>query len=147
MALQIGAVVTAIAGLSVSGVTIADDNLIPPNMVDPGRCVLYPEPAGFITDFSLTHESFGQHNVAKMTAHYTLNYTYCHCPIGQGNALETYSDVVTKFGLIADAIMTNTLTTVVNIEIGTADVGPVQDPAGNYFLGAHFTVLVSEFVN
>ena len=147
MALQIGAIVTAIAGLEISGVVIADDNLIPPNMVDPGQPMLYPEPEAFVTDFTLEHNSFGLHSTAKMTARYTLHYTYCHSPIVSGNALETFSEVVTKWGLIADAIMTNVLTTAVNIELGTADVLPVQDPAGNFFLGAKFTVIVTEFVN
>ena len=148
MALQISAVVTAIAGLSVSGVTIADDSAIPPDAQNTRSQYLFPEPSGFVTDFSIQIDSFGEHAVAKMTAFYTLNYTYCHVPVGAGRTgLDAYSGLVEKVGLILDAIIANSITAAIDVHFPTVTVAPFEDAAGGFYLGAHITIACKEFVN
>lgn len=149
MALAIATVITSIASLSVSGVTIKDDAAIPINAERLGA-VLYPEPVDFISDIGLERDSYGGGSVAKMTFSYTLNYTFCYTPVGSGRyGLDQYSDLVNKIAAILDAIIAiDTIGGAVDIvPKRLSGVGPVPDPSGNMYLGCKIAVNIMEFVN
>lgn len=149
MALNIVAIVDSISQLSISGVTVADMDAIPPDVQNTRRQFLFPEPVLFITNFSAARDSFGDNDKSLQTVTYTLNYTYCHCPIGGGRTgIDEYDGMVTKFGLIMDAILANVISTGVDVwfpEI--TEFGVVPDPAGNLYLGCRIAIQVKEFVH
>lgn len=147
MSLAIATVVDAISKLSVSGVAIADMDAIPEStkMIGPA---LIPLP-GFVTDFNMTRDSFGGGSTAKMTVTYTLNYRLLFCPIGGGRDLQYFDDMVTKVGLIWDAIVAiDTLSGSIDvIPNGMSNMGVVNDPSGGDYYGCDLALLVTEFVN
>jgi hypothetical protein len=149
MTLQLVNICGSIAALSVSGVTIADVDEIPPDVQNTRNQILFPEPDGFITNFTATRDSFGPNNIALQTVEYDLNYTYCHVPLGAGRTgLDEYDGMVTKVGLIFDAILDNVITTDVDVYLPSiTEFGLVPDPSGNIFLGCRISIHCKEFVH
>ena len=147
MTLQIATIPNSVAALSVSGVTILDVDQIPPDgtRVTP---VMYPEPLNFVTNFTTSRNSFGATGAFK-TIEYDLNYTFLFTPIGAGRTgLDFYDDMLTKVGLIVDAVLGlsgDKLTGAWNFTAqGISDFGPVPDPAGNIYLGCKLIFHVIE---
>ncbi len=147
MALQITTLMDSIAALDVVGVTILPE---PPAEATRMTPVLFPEPLGFITDFTMVRDSFGGGSTAKMTVEYVLHYTFCYAPIGSGRTgLDIYVDMVDKVADILDEILA------IDVITGSIDVvpdpltefGPVLDPAGNQYLGCRMALRCQEFVN
>lgn len=150
MSLAAVTVADSISKLSVSGVTIKDVDQIPNEVTQYDLPVMFPEPLNFVTDFEVIRDSFGIDSIAKKTARYTLNYTFCHSLVGSGRLLsDVYDDMVTKALLILDAIVANsTVTGAIDIEpLDVASFGVVLDPAGNSFHGCQISVRVMEFIN
>jgi hypothetical protein len=112
--------------------------------------VLFPEPVNFVTDFSMTRDSFGGGSVAKMTVLYTLHYTFCYTQIGAARTgLDAYIGAVEMAALILDAVLDiDTFSGGIDIQpIEVSEFGPVPDPAGNQYLGCRFAFQVQEYVN
>ena len=149
MALALVDICDSISNLSVVGVTIGDIDNIPPDVSQVRRQYLFPEPDGFITDFAAQRDSFGPNNIALQTVTYTLNYTYCHCPLGTGRTgLDEYDGMLTKVGLIIDAILDNVITTGVDVYFPEiVEFGSVPDPSGNVYLGCRLAIQIKEFVH
>ena len=150
MALALVTVADSIAGLTVTGVSIKDVDQIPPAADLLRTPVLFPEPLNFVTDFQMVRDSFGPGSTAKMTVTYTLNYTFCYCPIGQGRTgLDVYDDMTGKVAAIWDAVLAiGALTGCVDlVPAGVSEFGPVPDPSGNMYLGCRLAFQVTEFVN
>jgi len=150
MTLAIATIANSIAALSISGVNIKDVDQIPPN-ADRLEPILFPEPLGFVTDFTLTRDSQGSNTfLAKYTVTYNLHYTFLFAPVGSGRTgLDLYDDMVGKAFAILDAIISNdAITGAVDIQPAeTLDFGPVPDPAGNMYIGCRFVFQITEFVN
>ncbi len=147
MTCQIASIPNSVAALSVSGVTIYDVDQIPPDGTRLLPC-LYPEPVNFVTSFSTERNTFGATGAFK-TIEYDLNYTFLFIPIGAGRTgLEYYDDMLTKVGLIVDAVMAlsgDKLTGAWEFTAqGVTDFGPVPDPAGNQYLGCRLVFHVIE---
>ena len=150
MSLSAATIADSISKLSVSGVTIKDVDQIPNEVTQYDVPVMFPEPLNFITDFEVIRDSFGADSLAKKTAAYTLNYTFCHSLVGSGRLLsDVYDDMVAKAELILDAIIANsTITGAVDIEpLNISNFGVVLDPAGHSFHGCQIQVRVMEFIN
>jgi len=62
---------------------------------------------------------------------------------------DIYDDMLTKVGLILDAIIiSDGITGVVDLTPGdTIQFGAVPDPAGNMFIGTRLVFAITEFVN
>jgi hypothetical protein len=149
MTLNIATIVSSFAALNISGVKICDTDHIPAS-VPPTACpILYPEPLGFVTDFTVVRDSWGAPSVAKKTATYTLHYTFCYMPVGAARELERYGDMVeTAFAILDAVILNEDLAGALEFDpAGAMEFGPVPDPAGNLFLGCRFAFLVTEFIN
>lgn len=149
MALAGATVAASIAGLTVSGVTMKGLGAIPES-ADIRECpMLYPNPDGFISGFDLAIDSFGS-TAGKKTATYKLNYVFLHSKAGTGRGLfDEYADMVAKALAILDAVIANDAITGC-VDIQPQDVlnfGPVSDPSGVLFHGAHLVFTVTEFVN
>lgn len=148
MALQIAAVANSIAALSVSGVTLKDVDEIPAS-VEGYTPTILPLP-DFVTDFVVERDSFGGGSALR-TVSYILHYRFCYKPIGAGSqeTIEYYDEMIDKVALWFDAVMAiDTLTGAVDIEpAGVTNMGIVNDPAENEFIGCDLAVKITEFVN
>ena len=140
-------IVTAIAGLSVSGVTIKDINAIPDAAT--GLCpILIPQPNNFVTDITPTTQSLGFNGGAKLDVSYSLHYVYLHAEAGSGiNTYSVYSGLIAKLVDILEAILSNDVVNgAVDMKIESiGNIGVIEDPAGNEFWGVLFSVRVMEF--
>jgi len=146
MGLAIQTIVDSIKGLSVTGVTIkefTDLNV----QVDPRSCpVLFPDPADFITGWSINRDTFS----GLKTATYTLRYTFCYKPIGSGRmGFGEYDAMVAKAAAILDKIIANdTINGCVDIQPEAVPYfGLVNDPVGESFFGCQILLRVTEFIN
>lgn len=148
MALQIAAVANSIAALSVSGVTMKDVDEIPTG-VDTRAPTILPLP-DYVTNFEVERDSFGGGGALRSVS-YTLNYRLCYKPVGQGRhkTIEYYDVMIDKVALFFDAVMAvDTLTGAVDIAPdGVTNMGLVNDPSDNEFIGCDLAVRITEFVN
>ena len=149
MALQWAAVANSIAALSVAGVNLKDIDEIPAK-ASKREPFIIPLPH-FVTDFTHERDSFGIGTVAKQTVEYTLNYRLCYKRAGAGraNIIEYYDEMIAKAALFFDAVMAiDTFTGGVDmVPAGLFNMGIVNDPADNQFIGCDLSVRVTEFVN
>ena len=147
LTLDFQAVTAAIKALNVPGVNIKDTYEVPEGtlLTTP---VLYPRPDNFITGFNVVIETFGFDGDEQATAVYTLNYRYLHCTLGSmGGLLHTYAAFLANVKSIIEAIMNDdTITGATNVRFGTIPaMGPLNDNAGNQYLGCDFTIMVEEY--
>lgn len=150
MALKFSLIADSIASISVSGVTIKDIDEIPESVSARDCPIMYPEPDGFISGLTYTRDSTGPGLVAQATVTYNMTYAFLYKPVGIGRGLfVVYNDMMTKFGLIVDAIIiSDVLNHVMDLTIGDViQFGAVPDPAGNMFIGTRLVLKISEFVN
>lgn len=149
MALALATVTDSIAGLSVTGLTIKDLDEIPA-AADPRQATLIPLP-NFVTAFSMERDSFGGGSTAKMTVNYTLNYRLLFTQPGKGRAgtIENYDNMVALVVAFWDAVIAiDELAGAVDIVPGgISNMGLVNDPADNAFIGCDVAVICTEFVN
>jgi len=148
MGVKIASVATAIAGLSVSGVSLKDISAIP-EQVDQRQCpILFPDPAGFVTGLSISRETLGLDSVAGKNVNYTLNYIYLHCEVGTVRYLTDAIDtMVDKTVLVLNAIADNsTVNGAVDLVPNMAgEFGQIEGPSGNTFFGCRISIAVQEF--
>ena len=150
MALQADTIATAIAGLTVSGVSIKDLDEIPESVAGRDCPLLYPKPDGFMSNLRVERDAFGPASMAPKTARYTLTYTYLHAPVSGGRGLfDVYQALVSNTLLILDQIIANdTVSGAVTLEpVDVIEFGPVHDPAGEWFHGATIRLACVEFIN
>lgn len=143
----ISTVADSIAGLSISGVTIKDIDQIP----DTARMLcplIIPQPANFVTDLSVSFETYGSNGSAKINTNYTLNYMFLFCEVSSGlGAFAAFSGLVAKLSALLVAINSNdAITGAVDIKINSiGNIGVITDPAGNDFWGLEFSLRVLEY--
>ena len=147
MSLAITTVSTAIAGLTVAGVTICDLDNVPPTALRLTP-VLFPSPENPLSDIIATRESYGGGSSMLANVEYDLNYIFLYCEIGSGRTgLDWLEDRMLKVQAIYDEILE------IDVIGGAVDVWPtgnvqfvtLADPAGNNYLGCAMTFHVIEF--
>lgn len=143
----ISTVADSISKLSITGVTIKDIDQIPDSasMLCP---LLIPRPNNFVTDISVTFETFGSNGGAKINTAYTLNYVFLFCEVGSGlGAFSAFAGLMTKLSAILVAINSNdAITGAVDMKIGSiGNIGVITDPAGNEFWGLEFSLRLLEY--
>lgn len=149
MSLAIATICTAISNLNVPGVEIKNLYEVP-EAVDERFPTLYPEPSGFVSEFTVTKNSFGTGMTAMMTVTYNLTYTFCFAPVSSERTIFVkWAEMVEKAFRIYDTIIAACpLAGSVETELQNVfEFGPVSDPAGNTFHGCKFIIHVTEFVN
>ena len=139
-------VTNSIEALTISDVTVLDvDKIVESMQMNPKT--LAPRPEDFVTDMMVTRDEVsGQ----KLQISYVLHYRYYHCPIagGLGGIFASYSAMMTniiaiQLKLSDDAKLSGSMDT---MEPQPFNIGPVQDPAGNTFLGCEFQISVMQFL-
>jgi len=143
---NVEAVATSIAGLSISGVTMRDINQIPMDAEMAGP-TFYPRPQDFITDVAFTRMSTGGHGSMKLDMGYTLHYMYLHAPVGGGVAtLAVYQGLIQNIATILEVLLTNDdISGAVDMTVESiSNVGPVGDPSGNAYHGVEIALRILE---
>jgi len=141
--MQIETITNAIEALSVSGVVIRDIDNVPEHVRLSGP-ILFPRPNEFITDIEFTRVSQGGGGTAQMNVSYTLNYVYCHAPIGSGvgGLASVYSGMILE-KLFASDNPTGAIDMTVE---SISNVAVVSDPAGNQYNGVEIGLRITEFL-
>ena len=146
IASTISTVTDSIAGLIISGVTIKDIDQIPEaaRLLTP---LIIPQPNNFVTDLSVTFETFGSNGSAKMNTNYTLNYVFLFCEVGGLSAFAAFSGLIEKLSAILVAIDSNdAISGAVDVKINSiGHLGVITDPAGVEFWGLEFSLRVLEY--
>jgi len=146
IASTISTVTDSIAGLIISGVTIKDIDQIPEaaRLLTP---LIIPQPNNFVTDLSVTFETFGSNGSAKMNTNYTLNYVFLFCEVGGLSAFAAFSGLIEKLSSILVAIDSNdAISGAVDVKINSiGNLGVITDPAGVEFWGLEFSLRVLEY--
>jgi hypothetical protein len=147
--LYLANIADAISNISVSGVTVKDKDQIVGDWKSIPN-VLYPNPDGWITDFSIRFDTVLQGSSAPATVFYTLNYRFLGVQIGDISVFPvSYSGLVEKIILIINAIIAtpSPYSGLVEMKIGNVSLGARTDPAGNNYFGADLAFIISEMQN
>lgn len=146
IALNFVTVAGSIASISISGVTVKDIDEVPMSgeLILP---VLFPQPNGWLSDIQPVTQSLGSLGSQKMDFNYTLNYVFLLAEQGSGiSQTDFLSPLVTKLELIFEAILSNDVVTgLVDMQLNSLDLGTVEDPAGNSYWGALFSLRCLEY--
>ena len=142
----ISTVADSIAGLTISGVTIKDIDQIP----DTARMLcplLIPKPDNFVTNISVSFETFGSNGGAKINTTYTLNYVFLFCEVGGISSFAAFAGLMTKLSAILVTINSNdTITGAVDMKINSiGNIGVITDPAGIEYWGLEFSLNILEY--
>ncbi len=147
--LQLASITDAIKDLSITGVTVKDyDGIAASWQSQPN--VLYPNPEGFITEFSLDYKSLPRGASADVDISYTLNYRFLGTLVGDLSHMpQAYGEMIDKVADILEVLITNhaPYAGTVDLEVGNISVGARSDPAGNIYHGADIALLVTEMQN
>jgi hypothetical protein len=143
----IATVADSISKLTISGVTIKDIDQIPDSarMLTP---LVIPKLPRFITDISVSFDTFGSNGSPKISTNYTLNYMFIYCESGSGlGSFSVFGGLIAKLSEILDVINSNdAVAGAVDIKLsGLGDIGTITDPAGNDFWGLEFSLRVLEY--
>jgi hypothetical protein len=141
--IDINTVITAIEGLTITGVTIAkpSDNV----------GVMQDHLLSLATGPTITNARFDRVELSaqNLNFRYTLTYHYYHCALGGMNATNAmYSGLITSIGNILKAFASHvTLAGAVDNMYPQLPVnGILQDAAGNSWFGAVITIDILQFL-
>jgi len=142
-------ITAAIDDISVAGVVIKNYSGIAASWISQPH-VMYPNPEGFITDFSIEFATLLRGASAPQDATYTLNYRYLGSEVGDLSQMpQEYSEMIAKVVLILNAFMgvDAPYSGLVEMEVTGVTVGARSDPAGNMFHGADIALRITEMQN
>ncbi len=146
MAIGWRTVMSSIAALSVSGVTIKDVDEVPEDVTGLGS--IFMPLAAFITDFRVEPQSYGGGESALMDIYYTLNYRFYLAPVAAGRGFLSVLDLlVDKLALLLDALIAiGVITGAEGIRpVAISNYGTVFDPSDNQFWGCDIAIEILEF--
>jgi len=149
ISLLLESVTNAIAAISITGVTVKDADEVAASWKSLPN-VLYPNPEGFITDFSITYQANLRGATAPLDVAYTLNYRFLGVEIGDLSQMaKQYGDMIGKVAdIIAAMISTDTpYSGIVEMEVRSVSIGARADPVGNIYHGADIALGVTEMQN
>ena len=145
-------IATAIAALSVTGVTVKDITAIP-EQVEPRDCpILFPSPDGWMSGGNGEPEdgptTFGTTTTRLWQFNRTYHYVYLHEVVGATRGLkDIYSALATKADAIITAITRLNVTDVDVKNVNISNFGVLSDPAGNSFFGFSLDITLRERLN
>ena len=149
VSLLLANVADSISQISVSGVTIKDKDQLSGSWVSLPN-VLYPNPDGWITGFSINYVTVMQGTTAPMDISYTLNYRFLGVAVGDIATFPiAYSGLVDKLTLIINAVIGvyAPYSGKVEMKLGDINLGAKDDPAGNQYFGADIALNIMEMQN
>lgn len=152
MALSSATIATAIAALSVSGVTIKDLSAQPTNITVRDCPVMFPKPNEW-KDGGNGEPADGPATFGTPTTRYwvfnrTYRYTFAYAPADSGRNLQDYNPGMSaKEDLILTALTTLDVSGADVMNVSTSGFGIVEDGTGNSFHGMEIAVTMREKVN
>jgi hypothetical protein len=150
VSIPIDTITAAIAGLTMTGITIRDTSGMTDSIVTRDCPVLTPRPNQFVNFQPVIRDTYGLATVAKKTVTFELVYRFFHSSAGEGRGLyDQFADFMDKIFIINDALIAaDALGGTIDMQLtGNPDFGVVTDGAGNEFWGADVTVLCTVFIN
>lgn len=149
MALQTAAIITSIAGYSVSGVTILDADAVKDEVDGRDTPLLMLSPDFFLSP-TFSYDTYGTGAVAQITAMYTLRWRFFYAEAGKNRGLrDIFQGFIQSTTAIIDAIIANDATNdAIHLQVvGNPAFNVVPDPTGNIFHGTDLDIRVTEFIN
>ncbi len=146
--LHVRDVLTDLATIAVTGLTVCDIDEIP-DAADERRSYFIPSPSApsFVTDFSITHVTYGQ-STAAQDARYTLNYKLLYKPVGEGRGIKDVTPGLMNMAAdIVEAIQNKvTVNGAVTWKARLGEAVLVTDPIGTTWDGWAISVEVLDFI-
>lgn len=151
MAINAAAITSAIAALSVSGVTIKDVAGIPESVVNRDCPIFFPSPANWLAGGNAANEestTFGTPSTRFWHVNRGLNYIYLHNAVGagRGNA-DNYASAVTNIEALVTALVALDVSGVDVVTVAHTPIKVMSSPSQTKFTGCEFTVTVRERIN
>lgn len=143
---------TAIAALTVTGVTIKDADEIPEKVNARDCPVLFPDPNNWLGGANMEPgdgpSSFGTADMRYWLINRQYRYIYLHEAVGATRGLkDVISAMAEKVDLLIEAMCELDVSGVDVQTVTTSDFGVLEDPAGNGFFGCSVTVTLRERIN
>lgn len=151
MAINGAAITSAIAALSVSGVTIKDVSGIPQSVATRDCPLFFPMPGNWLNGGNAANEeetTFGTPTTRLWHVNRSLNYVFLHSAVGTGRGnLDNYSDAVTKIEALVSAIVQLDVAGVDVTSVSHTPIGVMNSPSQAKFTGCEFTIALRERIN
>lgn len=143
---------TAIAALTVSGVTIKDVTAIPEKVNARDCPILFPSPDNWLGGANLEPAdgptTFGTASTRYWLINRAYRYIYLHEAVGSTRGLkDVIYAMAAKVDLIIEALCELDVSGVDVQSVVVGDFGVLEDPAGNGFFGCTVTVTLRERIN
>jgi len=148
MSLHIANITRGLSDLEISGVKIKDKDELKEGW-DAYDCpLLCPRPNEFVSVPVVTSVSFGSGATHQMNVTYNLNYRYFHAPVGKGDLIQTWSDMVDNlFEIFYQIAVNDVVEDAIDVQIvNVTQFGVVEDGAGNNFHGCDITLKILEYL-
>lgn len=151
MAIDAAAITSAIAALSVSGVTIKDVSAIPDSVVHRDCPIFFPAPGNWLNGGNAANEdstTFGTPGTRLWHINRSMNYVFLHSAVGtgRGNA-DNYADAVTKIEALVTALVQLDVSGVDVTDVAHTPISVMNSPAQTKFTGCEFTITLRERIN
>ena len=147
--IPIDTITAAIAGLTVTGVTIRDTGTLS-DVITVRECpALVPRPNGFVNLSPVQRDTYGPSASARKTVVFSLTYRFFHSPVGQGRGMyDVFPDFLDKCFAIFDALIATDLGGTIDMELnGMPELGVVVDGKDSEFWGSDLEIMCTVFVN
>ena len=139
-------VISSIAGLSVTGLTICSLANIPEQVDTRANGVLFPDITNLVSDTAMEDVTFGGPAAEKDTS-YTLTYVYAYKPVEAGRRITEYAaSMVALAELFVETVTTSVISGAIRVTLIGMNLGIVTDPAGNQFFGGFIKLRILEFL-
>jgi hypothetical protein len=151
MALNAAGITSAIAALSISGVTVKDVSGMPDKVLQRDCPIMFPAPGDWIgagSGSSDEETTFGTPSTRYWQTHRTFKYLFLHSAVGTGRGLaDEYDAAVTKLEAIWQAVIGLDVAGVDVEGFSHTAIGVLSDPSGSQFNGAFVEIQLREKVN
>lgn len=151
MSLDSAAITTAIAAMSVSGVTIKDTDEIPSIIYDRDCPMLFPAPGDWIDGSSAAVDdetTFGTATSRMWVVHRTFHYIYIHSEVNSARGYyEVYGNAADDIENIAVALMQLDISNVDVESVSHNKIGTMKSPNEKSFVGCDFNITFRERIN
>jgi hypothetical protein len=152
MTLSSATIATAIAALSITGVTIKDADEIPETVNARDCPLLFPSPDAWLGGANMEPSdgptTFGTATTRYWIINRSYRYVYLHEVVGATRGLkDVIGAMATKADAIIEALCEMDVTDVDVQSVNTGEFGVLEDPAGKAYFGFTVTITMRERIN
>jgi hypothetical protein len=152
MSLSASTIATAVAALSISGVTVKDVTAIPESVVARDCPILFPSPDGWVLGGNGEPDNgpttFGTASTRLWTFNRTYRYVYLHEQVGATRGLkDVISSMAGKADLILAGFTTLDISDVDVQRVAIGEFGVLEAPDGKAFFGCTIDATFRERLN